>query len=160
MSANPHAPTGLITTAVLTVTVAMVGLAGAIRLALNAAEIGPQVGDILTFEASRKPPRNAPARVAAARDGQADCVLDTAVLHRLGGSLVVESRSPRPKRLYRLHWAGTRSADGAADCGTAADLLLDTERLEMIAMAAGGFGAGRRELASTGLRTSGGTPQR
>ena len=38
-----------------------------------------------------------------------------------GGSLVVEQRSPN-RRMYRVHWAGSRTNLDGSDCGTEADL--------------------------------------
>ena len=60
--------------------VGMVGLAGAIRLAQSAAEIGPQVGDIINFDPARRVPRDAPPRMTVNRDGAAPCVVDIRTL--------------------------------------------------------------------------------
>jgi hypothetical protein len=132
--------------------VGLVGLAGAIRLAQSAAEFGPQVGDIVAFDPARRVPRDAPARMTVQREAAAPCVLELHTLHRLGGSLVVESRSPRPNRLYRVHWAGTASAEGPGNCGAEADLTVDEETLEQLAMAAGGFGPSRNLPAAKARR--------
>ena len=125
--------------------VGMVGLAGAIRLAQSAAEIGPQVGDIINFDPARRVPRDAPPRMTVNRDGAAPCVVDIRTLHRFGGSLMIESRSPRPNRVYRVHWAGRQSAEGADNCGADAVLTLDDDTLDILAMAAGGFGPSHRQ---------------
>jgi hypothetical protein len=136
--------------------VGMVGLAGAIRLAQSAAELGPQVGDIVNFDPARRVPRDSPPGLTVNRDGASSCVIDIRTLHRLGGSLVVESRTPRPNRAYRVHWAGKQSAEGTDNCGTSADLTLDDDTLDILAMAAGGFGASNRQPAAGQAWRSGG----
>jgi hypothetical protein len=40
----------------------------------------------------------------------------------------------------RVHWAGARTADDATSCGSSAELLLNQDDIEVLAMAAGGFG--------------------
>lgn len=147
MQAKHHEAKDLITTAVLVVLVGLVGLGGAIRLAQSAAELGPQVGDILTFEPDAHDGHDTATEVTARRDGQPNCVLVTGVLRRLGGSLVIEARTPLPKRQYRVHWAGVRSSDGPDSCGASAELVIGNNTLEILAMTAGGYGASRKQLA-------------
>lgn len=126
--------------AVLAVLVALLGIGGIIRLVQSAAELGPQVGDILTFEPGQRLAYDPPPQVTAARAGLPDCTLDVAVLQRLGGSLVIEARTPLPDRLFHLRWAGSHTSNGLADCGHAAELVLDQEKLSVLALAAGGYG--------------------
>ena len=61
-------------------------------------------------------------------------------MHANGGSVVIEAREPRASFGYRVHWAGARSSDDGTDCGASADLLMNQEDIEVLAMAAGGFG--------------------
>ena len=158
MRVRQHETKGLFTAALLAVLVGLVGLAGAIRLAQSAAELGPVVGDIISFDPSRRVPRDAPPRIEAEREGQVVCILDLATIHRLGGSLVIETRSPRPTRTYGVHWAGQRSSDDPRDCGRSAELVMTEDNLEMLAMAAGGFGVSHRRLVPTAAWTTGGAP--
>ena len=67
-------------------------------------------------------------------------------MHANGGSVVIEAREPRASFGYRVHWAGVRSSNDGADCGASADLLMNMEDIEVLAMAAGGYGvpAGRQ----------------
>ena len=62
-------------------------------------------------------------------------------MHANGGSVIVESRDPRPSFGYRVHWAGTHSSTDGADCGASADLLVNLDDIELLATAAGGYGA-------------------
>ena len=62
-------------------------------------------------------------------------------MHANGGSMIVESRDPRPSFGYRVHWAGTHSSTDGADCGASADLLVNLDDIELLATAAGGYGA-------------------
>ena len=39
-----------------------------------------------------------------------------------------------------MHWAGPRSSNDGSDCGSSADLLVNLEDIEVLAMAAGGYG--------------------
>lgn len=136
--------------AVLAVVVALVGLGGAIRLAQSAAELGPQVGDILTFDPSHRITYDKPPQITARRLDGLKCVLNIATMHRLGGSLVIEARSPLPHRTYTLHWAGRHSSTGPSDCGGAAELRLSQDKLDILALAVGGYGASKTELAPSG----------
>ncbi len=44
------------------------------------------------------------------------------------------------RRLYRVHWAGEHSAEGASDCGSEADLLINRYDLQLLINAVGGPG--------------------
>ncbi len=120
--------------AAVTLLAAASGVAG---LAREAAEMGPRVGDLLTFNPARAAPFESTARLTADRPGQQSCVLDLSLLQRSGGSLIVEQSGIGPDRLYRLHWAGPRTSDDATNCGSDADLLLPQTDINTIAMASG-----------------------
>jgi hypothetical protein len=120
------------------------GVAGAAR---QAAEIGLEVGDIVRFDPSDPSAFNSDARLTVVRQGGALCVLDTDVIRRSGGSLVLEQRSATPDLTYLVHWAGLRtSGQQAEDCGRDADLALSTTDMRALAAAAGGFGADQTPL--------------
>jgi hypothetical protein len=99
----------------------------------------PQVGHIIAFEPNQDVSTAIGIRLAAHRPGQSDCVLDLDVLHRSGGSLVVESQADGDG--YHIHWAGVRTSADAADCGTDADLIVRRRVLDVLATYAGGYGA-------------------
>lgn len=98
-----------------------------------------KVGDIIAFQPDPsvwQPPRHGIERIAVHRVGDFGCVLDLGVLRRLGGSLVAEARIAAEGYSFRLHWAGARTAAGAADCGPSADLIMDRTDLRRLARAA------------------------
>jgi hypothetical protein len=76
--------------------------------------------------------------------GSAGCILNPNVMAADGGSLVVESRQETSPPLYGLHWAGGHTANGAADCGQAADVTVTRVDLQKLANSAGGFGIGNK----------------
>lgn len=134
-------PTGLLPAALLAVVVALVGLAGAVRIARTAVELGPAVGDIVQFDPRSYLPVDVHTQVAATRADTTACMLDLETIHGNGGSLIVEQRyigDGGPS--FRVHWAGERTSQGGTDCGRAADLMLDDANLDLLAMAAGGWG--------------------
>jgi hypothetical protein len=45
---------------------------------------------------------------------------------------------------FRVHWAGGHTDNGAGDCGSAADLMLERTDVMRLANAAGGFNGGLR----------------
>ena len=61
-------------------------------------------------------------------------------MHANGGSVIIEAREPRADFGYRVHWAGPRSSNDGTNCGSSADLLMNLEDIEVLAMAAGGYG--------------------
>lgn len=130
---------------VLALGVAMVSM---VRLALAANQWGPNVGDIIDFGGPR--PALAPrVRFAAGRlepTGAARCRLDSAMLARAGGSLIVESAAPGQPQGYRVHWAGGPTSAGAGDCGRQAELVVSGTALGSLATAAGGFGVTHRSM--------------
>ena len=150
MQAHDSKSPGLFPAALLAVVVALAGLAGAVKIARTAADLRPTVGDIVQFDPSGFMPLDIHTQVAAARDDASACVLDLEAIHRRGGSLVVEQRYLGDGNArYRVHWAGQRSAEGAADCGRDADLVLDDTNLDLLAMAAGGWGVGHKHVSSS-----------
>jgi len=80
-----------------------------------------------------------PAMSANGRPGVA-CVMDVRTIHANGGSVIIEAREPRAAFGYRVHWAGARSSDDGTNCGSTADLFMNLEDIEILAMAAGGYG--------------------
>ncbi len=126
------------------VAVALAGMVGTMGLINQVGEFGPKVGDIVAFEPldpiSSDMRARLPAMLASGRSGVA-CVLDVRAMHANGGSMVIESREPGTNFSYRVHWAGPRSSNDSTDCGASADLLLNLEDVEVLAMAAGGYGA-------------------
>jgi hypothetical protein len=107
----------------------------------------PAVGDVVVFRPGSQdddawqvevPATNVVSPLAPA----GRCTLNPNVMATDGGSLVVEQRQDSTPPLYRLHWAGRHTADGAADCGTRADMTVTRVDLQKLANAAGGFGIG------------------
>ncbi len=126
----------LLATAMLLAVVS--GMAG---MAHKAAELAPQVGDVVAFDPAHPAPFDSDARLTATRPHDGSCVLDLAIIQRTGGSLVLERRGGvGPDRSYRAHWAGPRTSKDTDDCGTDADLVLSQMDINTLASAAGGFG--------------------
>ena len=82
------------------------------------------------------------------------CVLDVRTIHANGGSVIIEAREPRADFGYRVHWAGARSSDDGANCGSTADLLMNLEDIEVLAMAAGGYGVPAGKQAAFSWRSA------
>jgi hypothetical protein len=127
------------------VIMAIVATAG-VMLTTGLARIGermaPQIGDIIAFPGTQVPSVN-PATFAARRAVAPDsmsCILDVRTMQKLGGSLMVETSQFKPSRIFRVHWAGVRTSSSEADCGSSADLLLDTNQVAALVFAAGGKG--------------------
>ncbi len=119
---------------------ALLSFVGAVDLARVVAELGPKVGDVLSFEPDRRAPVDMDARLEVSRADRGACRLDVATIRRLGGSLVVEQRRTATPRLYQAHWSGQHTSVDGGDCGVTADLLLKDSDMEVLAMAAGGYG--------------------
>lgn len=121
---------------------------GMVRLAQAANRWGPGVGDIVSFSGPR--PTLAPeVKLTAIRrepDERGVCRLDSRVMSRSHGSLVVESALPDRRHGYFVHWAGGPTSAGAGDCGTQAQLILSGSALGALATAAGGFGVQHRSM--------------
>src|SRR6185312_10349716 len=99
-------------------------------------------GDIVAFDPLRRVSIDSTAQLVAnaAQAPSAGCVLDVRAMYAGGGSVVVEAKQPGDRPRFRVHWAGQRTSD-SRDCGDSAELLLDQDDIEALAMAAGGFGA-------------------
>jgi hypothetical protein len=117
---------------------------GAINIVSVIVRDGPRVGDIITFDYARDSPMANDARLLVHRPGQFACVLDVNVLKVNGGSLIVEARMPGETRAIHLHWAGGKTSADTADCGPTADLIVDHRDIDILALAAGGYGVGPR----------------
>jgi hypothetical protein len=143
MRANDSKSTGAGSVLLGIAAIALAGMAGTIGLIHEAGEFGPKVGDIVVFDPldpiSRDMHARLPAISADDRPGVA-CALDVQVMHAGGGSVIVEGREPGTEFGYRVHWAGARSSDDGADCGASAELRVNREDVEVLAMAAGGYG--------------------
>lgn len=136
-------------TALLTIGVAAVKIAQSI-------EIGPNVGDIISFRPGTQIGYAQQTDIAAPVAGRrgANCILSPAVMGLDGGSLVVEEKQAAHPPAYRVHWAGSHTSHGTLDCGASADLTLSLSELLSLAEGVGGFGAhsdgwGRFPRAST-----------
>jgi hypothetical protein len=152
MRAHDDKSHGLLPAALLAVVVALAGLAGAVKIARTAVNFGPAVGDIVQFDPKGYLPLDIHTKVEATRADTSACVLDLESIHRHGGSLIVEQRYPaNGTARYRVHWAGEQSAEDAANCGGDADLMLDDSNLDLLAMAAGGWGVGHKHVAPSDL---------
>ncbi len=143
MRANHSNSSGTGTVLLSILAIGLAGMAGTIGLIHSVGEFGPAVGDIVSFDPLDSMSRDMHARLTAMpADGKPGvaCVLDVRAMHASGGSVVIESRQPGTDLGYRVHWAGAQSSGDAANCGTSADLLLSIEDIEVLAMAAGGYG--------------------
>jgi hypothetical protein len=154
MHANGDNSSGMSTIVLGMVVMILAGMVGTIGLLRQVGEIGPKVGDIVSFDPLEALSRDMRARIAATpADGRPgnSCVLDVRAMHAVGGSVVVEAAQPQTGSGYRVHWAGARSSDDRADCGASADLLLSQDDIETLAMAAGGYGVSARKLSPGSL---------
>ncbi len=143
MRADHGNSSGIGTVLLSILAIALAGMAGTIGLIRSVSEFGPSVGDIVSFDPLDSMSRDIHARLAAMpADGKPGvaCVLDVGAMHAGGGSVVIESRQLGTDLGYRVHWAGAQSSGDAADCGASADLLVSMEDIEVLAMAAGGYG--------------------
>jgi hypothetical protein len=102
------------------------------------------LGDIVAFTASKVETATEDAHLIVHRQNRFGCVLDLNVLRRSGGSLMVESQFG-PGHSFRVHWAGARTTNDTADCGRQADLIVASGDLDILALAAGGYGADRKQ---------------
>jgi hypothetical protein len=126
---------------------------GCVLLALSAvnaiaamAHLRPHIGDIVAFTPSADQGFENNTRLIVHRPDQFGCVLDLNVLRHTGGSLMVESQVAETTGSFRVHWAGQRTSTDNANCGAQADLILDGQELDILALSAGGYGAGTKHL--------------
>lgn len=122
------------------VALALVCMAIVIGMCLRLADqFEPTVGDIADFSARHANQDVLPVS-ATATAGARTCVLASEVMARSGGSFVIVARPQGADGSYLIHWAGSHTSNGAADCGSSADLLVSKPDLLSLAGAAGGFG--------------------
>ena len=136
--------------------------AGCMVVALSAvnaiaamAQIRPHIGDIVSFTPSGDSSAGDGTRLMVHRLDQFGCVLDLNVLRHSGGSLVVEGQLTEATGSFRVHWAGERTSTDTANCGGDADLILDGQELDILALSAGGYGAVQKRLPAI-INTGGG----
>jgi hypothetical protein len=137
-SSSETTPTaGTVLTFVALVLVCMAVVIGTcLRLA---DQFEPAVGDIADFSAQHANPDVLAVNVTATAAGRT-CTLASEVMARAGGSFVIVARPQAASGSYLIHWAGSHTSNGAADCGSSADLLVSKPDLLGLAGAAGGFG--------------------
>jgi hypothetical protein len=126
---------------------------GCVLLALSAvnaiaamAHLRPHIGDIVSFTSTPDLTGEDNRRLIVHRTDQFGCVLDLSALRHTGGSLMVESQVEETDGSFRVHWAGQRTSTDNANCGAQADLILDGQELDILALSAGGYGAGTKHL--------------
>jgi hypothetical protein len=100
---------------------------------------GPKIGHIIAFEPSAATTARDGSRLELRRPNQPYCIFDLNVVRRLGGSLVVERQLEGDVADFRVHWAGQRTSDDAADCGGDATLIAGRQELDRLASSAGGY---------------------
>jgi hypothetical protein len=140
---NTHEASGIITVLLGVAAIGLAGMVGTIGLIRSVGELGPKVGDIVSFDPGDAMSRDMRTRISAIPANNLPgvaCVLDVQAMHAGGGSVIVEARQSLNGYGLRVHWAGAHSAPDGTGCGTSADLLLNSEDLETLAMAAGGYG--------------------
>ena len=114
-------------------------------LVLQLDEFRPKVGDIVAFKPGSQDTdmwqMTIPATLVSTMGSPvAECTLDPNVMAEKGGSLVVEGRQDEPSIQYRVHWAGSKTAQTTGNCGDSANLLVSRTDLQRLANSAGGFG--------------------
>jgi hypothetical protein len=127
---------------------ALACIAGTIGLLQQVSQLGPKVGDIVSFDASESFSRDMKAQLTVApidkRRGTT-CTLDVWAMHTSGGSVIIESRQLGTENGFRVHWAGGATSDDGTNCGSSADLLMSQQDIEVLAMSAGGYGVPARK---------------
>jgi hypothetical protein len=99
----------------------------------------PKIGHIIAFEPSPDNAIRDASRIELRRPDQPYCIFDLNVVRRLGGSLIVERQLDGDAADFRVHWAGQRTSDDAADCGGDAVLIAGRQELDRLASSAGGY---------------------
>jgi hypothetical protein len=145
MRTNDGKATGLLLPAAFAATCLLTAVT-AVNAIAELARAMPHVGDIIAFTPTSTAPAAVPTHLIVHRPDQFGCVLDLGVLARSGGSVVVESQTIGQAAGFRVHWAGPRTSADSGDCGSDTDLLIDHHDLDVLALAAGGFGVGIRRV--------------
>jgi hypothetical protein len=156
MQANGSNWSGVSSVILGVVVLGLAGTVGTIGLMREIDEFGPKVGDIVSFDPQATLSRDMQTKITATRVGErteAGCVLDVGAMHAGGGSVVIEARQPQTSSGYRVHWAGAHGSDDPANCGASADLLLNQDDIEILALAAGGYGVSARRLLNARVST-------
>ena len=130
----------------LAATGCLLAAAVAVNAVVALACAAPQVGDIVAFVPSATMASGDDTRLVAHRRGRADCILDVGVLRRSGGSLVVDAQLFGAGEDFRVHWAGPRTSDDPRNCGGDVDLIVGQQELNILALAAGGWGVGGQQM--------------
>lgn len=113
---------------------------------IGLAHVTPHVGDIIAFTPPSEEANEPGTRLLVHRRDQFGCVLDLDVLRHSGGSLIVETDISGDGRNFGVHWAGDGTSADTGNCGTDADLLVDRSDMNILALSAVGYGAGRRAM--------------
>ena len=124
----------------------MLATATAVNAIVTMVRASPHVGDIVAFVPSAEAQSDETTRLVVHRQNRSECVLDLHVLRRSGGSMIVETESAAEQGGFAVHWAGARTSDDARNCGGNVDLAVDHRDLDILALAAGGYGVGRKRL--------------
>jgi hypothetical protein len=133
-------------TTILTILASALSLFVCLMSFSQVAQIGPDVGEIVSFD-PRNGPRywsqpGIPALAPSGHHGQTrNCILMPSVMTQYGGSLVIEAKELSHPPTFQVHWSGSRTAIGALDCGRSADVTLQLGQLRALANVAGGYGA-------------------
>ncbi|WP_428535463.1 hypothetical protein [Rhodopila sp.] len=130
----------------LAATGCLLAVAVAVNAVVALACAAPRVGDIVAFVPSATMASGDGTRLVAHRSGRADCILDLGVLRRSGGSLVVDTQLFGDAGDFRVHWAGPRTSDDPRNCGGDVDLIVGQRELNILALAAGGWGVGEAQM--------------
>jgi len=120
----------------------MAALSGVLGFADLVRVSGPAVGDVVAFDANLGVPEDLPTRLSVVRTDGTPCQLDLGVMQLVHGSLIVDAATGESSHAYRLHWAGTHSSLGSADCGAAADIVASDAVMATLLVASGGVGVG------------------
>jgi hypothetical protein len=143
----PHdADEATVWTMLLTILAAALSLFVCLLSLGAAAQIGPDVGEIITFDLRNGPRYWAqpgfPAVYADDQGHPRGCTLMPPVMAAGGGSFIIEAKETSQPPSYRVHWSGPRTDLGAQDCGRSADLVLQLVQVRALATVAGGYGPG------------------
>src|SRR5690242_21077842 len=113
MRVNDGKSSGIGTVLLSMAALALAGMVGTISLIHQVGELGPKVGDIISFDPLESMSRDMKARISARSADQLNsgsCTIDVRTVHAGGGSFIIESRLPEPMPSYRVHWAGPRTS--------------------------------------------------